>query len=236
VVIWSEETGRKFLRTINSESGRRLSAYVQHLGICGNQPIIQLVLEACTSVLNLALWEVDYNLLDSCLTQGQASSHMLRRLSMSLATSMGSSKDSLYQLFGLPVFSNLTHLEVSDPYHTWLQWLIAPAFHLLPMLTHLALDCPIEPNEAVLHRIPDTISKCRSLRVIVLIDSFVNPRKEVYVVSPPNRGYLDDPRAVILSHTMLHIPHKEWELGCRGGDDFWAKAEQYILQLQEKSA
>lgn len=129
--------------------------------------------------------------------------------------------------FGHELFRNLTHLDMSNPCQGgWRPFWCGLAE--LPRLTHLAFD--FEFNPAV---VAGCLEECRLLRVLVLVNGvFDSDGSKLREVS---RTIAEDARVVSL---IVDAFAKDWELGARKGDDFWAHAEADVekrLQLQADS-
>ncbi|KAF8185929.1 hypothetical protein K438DRAFT_1836517 [Mycena galopus ATCC 62051] len=114
------------------------------------------------------------------------------------------------------LFSHITHLELLDPIEgeKWEQW---QGLALIPNLTHLAFFM-----EVFVPLIQGALAACSALRVLVCL----------YIIHPPevSEGFASlaqDPRFVI-----LRAPNfvEDWEIGARGGEDFWVRAERLIAQ------
>ncbi|KAJ7488320.1 hypothetical protein FB451DRAFT_1362776 [Mycena latifolia] len=115
-----------------------------------------------------------------------------------------------------PLFLSVTHLDIytfaAHHAESWEKW-----SHLasLPALTHLCLSHRI--SRAIL---PHVVGECRKLALVLTIcdsEAFV----ETLTVT--------DPRVVV---TTLEIYHADWTEGAWGGDDVWARAEQFLAQKQ----
>ncbi|KAJ7488319.1 hypothetical protein FB451DRAFT_1226997 [Mycena latifolia] len=114
-----------------------------------------------------------------------------------------------------PLFLSVTHLDVyafAAPPHleSWETW-----SHLvsLPALTHLCLSRPI--SGAIL---PQVVGECPKLAVVLTISDSAAFVESLTVT---------DPRVVV---TTLEVYHEDWIEGAWGGDDVWARAEQFLAQ------
>ncbi|KAF7367965.1 hypothetical protein MSAN_00861700 [Mycena sanguinolenta] len=120
--------------------------------------------------------------------------------------------------FTHPLFLSVTHL---DLYHgvglesNWEPW---SGLASLPALTHLALSHPIAGG--ILSRV---VAECPRLS-IVAVPMFAW-EQEIAVDLAGNLGFSDARVAVIVLSEAYEV---DWELGARGGDDFWARAQTFI--------
>ncbi|KAJ7673883.1 hypothetical protein DFH06DRAFT_751024 [Mycena polygramma] len=119
-----------------------------------------------------------------------------------------------------PLFLYVTHLELFKPSLP----LVAPVWqdwcHLgsLPALTHLSLSEPFHTQV-----LPGAIADCRLLSVAVLAFWAEYQHAEAAVLA--ENLAVNDPRVVVMV-TVSYIA--DWEIGARGGDDLWIRAEQFI--------
>ncbi|KAJ6471757.1 hypothetical protein C8R47DRAFT_1324843 [Mycena vitilis] len=91
----------------------------------------------------------------------------------------------------------------------------------LPALTHLALPPSIGDI------LPRVLAECATL--VVLVISTWSSRREPSVLSFAETLTIHcDPRVVVM--TMSTKYSVEWRIGLRAGDDFWARAERFILR------
>ncbi|KAJ7144495.1 hypothetical protein C8R44DRAFT_973971, partial [Mycena epipterygia] len=119
--------------------------------------------------------------------------------------------------FAHPIFTNITHLGIRDtPGHGFDTW---TGLAKIPRLTHLSfhyygIDYPSYPISALLQR--------KSLEVLaisfshgVYLHHFASDYATVAI----------DPRLV-----MLEVPNvvDDWNVGARGGDDRWVKANKLV--------
>ncbi|KAJ7478543.1 hypothetical protein FB451DRAFT_185198 [Mycena latifolia] len=118
-----------------------------------------------------------------------------------------------------PVFLSITHLDIwTDPAELdgsdrWESWA-----HLasLPALTHLALS-----EEVAYAILPQVIGECAHLRVMLILTR--SSRFHAF----PSTLTVTDPRVVV---TPLGDFDADWTRGAWGGDDMWARAENYVAQ------
>ncbi|KAJ7759698.1 hypothetical protein B0H14DRAFT_3511338 [Mycena olivaceomarginata] len=111
--------------------------------------------------------------------------------------------------FKHPLFSRLTHLELMDTLTNavWEEW---KGLTLIPNLTHLAFL--IEKSLAIFQGV---LAACPALWVLVFL------HWESGDVS------YEDTRFVCMPALPLSA---DWQIGARGGDDFWIRAEKFIAQ------
>ncbi|KAJ7081263.1 hypothetical protein C8R44DRAFT_823716 [Mycena epipterygia] len=134
----------------------------------------------------------------------------LRRLSARLSALFPSGPD-----FSLPLFTNITHLNLLDwPGYTWNRW---SGLAQIPSLTHLSFhNSPADPafcHEALMH--------AKSLQVLAF---FLSDDKEYLEFASRYATLAFDPRFVILVIAGLFV---DW---ARGGEDCWAKAEEFVAE------
>jgi hypothetical protein len=116
-----------------------------------------------------------------------------------------------------PAFASVTHLDLLDDADTTQE--ISVQLSLLLALTHLRLVGGIAPRVLVV-----TLSDCRSLRVLInRWHGTDRAEAKIMADNPPAA----DPRFVVLLWSDYLA---DWELGARGGDDFWVQAEEFIAK------
>ncbi|KAJ6505218.1 hypothetical protein C8R45DRAFT_972038 [Mycena sanguinolenta] len=116
------------------------------------------------------------------------------------------------------LFVSVTHLDIyhgDEPELNWEHW---SGLASLPALTHLALSHPI--SRGILSRV---VAECRRLSVIVV--PMFSWEQESAVDFASNLGF-SDARVVVMVLSKAY--DVDWELGARGGDDFWVRAETFI--------
>ncbi|KAJ7461201.1 hypothetical protein FB451DRAFT_1498447 [Mycena latifolia] len=163
---------------------------------------LQPILSVCTSVENL--WIANIKDDDVLLL----ASFPLKRLS--------SYFDPFLRNFppAHPIFSQITHLELSDIPADTTVWL--SRISLIPHLTHLAFHDP-----GFLPICPPLLEKCTSLSVLIC---FCPYEVELY----DGVALLErDVRFVAMSwgHAIL-----DWQMGIHTGLDYWSEAKAYIAK------
>jgi hypothetical protein len=168
---------------------------------------LDLILANCSAVQNLVLFPNQSNLLP-------LSTMPLRRLSTALT--------EVFPVTGVdfmhPLFSRLTHLQLMDTLTNavWEEW---KGLALIPNLTHLAFL--IGGSLAIFRGV---LAACPALQVLVFL------HWESGVVSYEGIGLellSQDMRFVYMRSPPLSA---DWQIGARGGDDFWIRAEKFIAQ------
>ncbi|KAJ6481934.1 hypothetical protein C8R45DRAFT_1003500 [Mycena sanguinolenta] len=134
----------------------------------------------------------------------------LRRLSTKLAY--------LFRLvridFTHSLFSRITHLELRDGLEG-AGWEELKGLTTIPNLTHLAFL--MEKSLSIFQNI---LAGCPGLQVLIYL----------YFHSNPGRGLgslAHDTRFVCIPAPSFYT---DWQIGARGGDDFWVRAENFIAQ------
>ncbi|KAJ7876231.1 hypothetical protein B0H13DRAFT_2279631 [Mycena leptocephala] len=130
------------------------------------------------------------------------------------------------------IFNHITHFACVDWYNCmdWYSDDRAWGFAHIPRLTHLALGgwtAFDEENE----QSRDILKQCKTLQVLVSIWS----EKASLLADVPYRGELaaDDPRFVML---LARNFEEDWEMGARGGEDYWAVADALVKRRGETTA
>ncbi|KAJ7124126.1 hypothetical protein C8R43DRAFT_958810 [Mycena crocata] len=138
----------------------------------------------------------------------------LRRLSMDLEGLFNFKAIDLT----LPLFSTLTHLDVFDKDYPedGRKW---ADLATLPNLTHLCFQDWV--SGAMLRMI---LSTCARLHVFV---NRWSHRRAPAARSVAARPPVTDPRFVML---FVGDYSAEWEIGARGGEDFWVRASRFLAQ------
>jgi hypothetical protein len=114
--------------------------------------------------------------------------------------------------FTHPLFSHITHLHIYGPQE------VSAAVALIPRLTHLSFRATHLPASAR----RSTLDNCTSLKVLVSVwskHSYLDACASIFA------DIAADPRFV-----MLVVPDfkLDWEIGARGGEDYWARAEEVV--------
>lgn len=119
--------------------------------------------------------------------------------------------DLTHQFFG-----QITHLGLCDYPCEIVDSEFWSGLPLIPNLTHFSLD------SAWLDAFPAVLRTCPSLRVLVGIGL------PMYEGPPPGLGTLpNDPRFVMMD---LDSEDSDWQIGTRTGNDYWARAENFIAK------
>ncbi|KAJ7731918.1 hypothetical protein DFH07DRAFT_144855 [Mycena maculata] len=119
--------------------------------------------------------------------------------------------------FGLPFFQRVTHLHLFDINGdldlgaSWPQW---PSVLRLPALTHFGVPC-VGAGPLLLARLP---------RLTVLVLYIDDAAGEAEIQN------MRDPRVVIASAQDFLA---DWDLGARGHDDVWVRAEAFISRKRK---
>ncbi|KAJ7230836.1 hypothetical protein B0H12DRAFT_1240133 [Mycena haematopus] len=184
-----------------------ISQHVKNLLISQyDVPLIQLerILSRCSVVQNLALITVRGN---SSLLLPLLSAMPLRRLSIgrSLFPSVGID-------FTHPLFSRITHLHLVGGLDTTQE---CKGLAIMPNLTHLALLM-----KKSLSIFQSTLTACTGLQVLIFL--CFHPIPEMGLESLAH-----DVRFVCLPAPVFYA---DWQIGARGGDDFWVRAGKFIAQ------
>ncbi|KAJ7236860.1 hypothetical protein B0H12DRAFT_1327184 [Mycena haematopus] len=135
----------------------------------------------------------------------------LRRLS----TALGDLFPSVAIDFRHPLFSRITHLQLTDDMDRaqWEEW---RGLAMIPNLTHLAFLLGKS-----LSIFQGTLAVCPRLQVLVYLHS-----------SWDDSGIGLESLAHDTRFVCLPAPfyYEDWQIGARGGDDFWVRAEKFIAQ------
>ncbi|KAJ6562457.1 hypothetical protein B0H19DRAFT_1144600 [Mycena capillaripes] len=201
----------RFASAIQSQT---ISAYVKHLFIpsdLGKFPALdlELVLASCSAVEDLVL--MDFPVASDLLPFVAAMP--LRRLTTTLA--------DLFFTAGIDfthsLFTHITHLELGE--HINSQWDEWKGLALIPHLTHLAFL--FDRSLSLFH---GALAACPVLQVLVLLD--------MHFISMPDTGMGLESLADDTRFVSLRIPPRaqDWQIGARGGDDFWGRAEKFIAK------
>ncbi|KAJ7737351.1 hypothetical protein B0H16DRAFT_1891686 [Mycena metata] len=185
-----------------SHSDSDLLRHVHHLLFTqtDSRPLHE-VLAKCTAVQNLVLLHFPRDSGFLPLISGMP----LRRLTTTLS-------DLFFPApidFAHPLFAHLTHLELVDNFRQsdWDGW---KGLALIPNLTHLAflfeIPAPI---------INGALADCPALQILIILESW------------PTEVSVQDPRFLIMKAPPLF---EDWNIGARGGDDLWVRAEKFIAR------
>ncbi|KAJ6476353.1 hypothetical protein C8R45DRAFT_377588 [Mycena sanguinolenta] len=118
----------------------------------------------------------------------------------------------------LPAFLTVTHMDIFDYFTDENEEVICAGLEALPCLTHLCLSG--SPLTETLGLIPRILAQCVHLRVLVLKK---RPREEIAGDLPTV-----DVRFVISTRDSKN--EIDWEVGARGGTDFWAAADEFVAR------
>ncbi|KAJ6454187.1 hypothetical protein C8R45DRAFT_1038318 [Mycena sanguinolenta] len=122
--------------------------------------------------------------------------------------------------FAHPLFASVMHLDLYSlghlDDHDGQKW---DGITTLPALTHLALS----PSIAT-YILQSVVAQCSRLRVIVV----TTHRSRSVDFAFAESLTLTDDRIVVMATRMGY--DDDWELGVRGGDDFWARAEAFLAR------
>ncbi|KAJ7678057.1 hypothetical protein DFH06DRAFT_565193 [Mycena polygramma] len=117
-----------------------------------------------------------------------------------------------------PVFRTVTHMDAFDGLNsTTSNALISVALPAMPALTHVCLNKSIEAN--TLRRL---LEQCPHLKALVGMWS------SGLGVEPRAAGVTDVRYVVAVCNDYW----SDWEVGVRGGKDFWAAADEFIARKQ----
>ncbi|KAJ7620288.1 hypothetical protein FB45DRAFT_149400 [Roridomyces roridus] len=134
----------------------------------------------------------------------------ITRLSISLESTLGPID------LKFPVYTNITHLDLFDSYDEALNTVLR-GVALLPALTHLAInmDCRLGAEQTT-----QVLTDCKKLCILVVMDP---DGERPFETEPP----VEDERCVLMG-----LPNEQykvdWQIGVRGGVDFWARAEKFV--------
>ncbi|KAJ7447391.1 hypothetical protein FB451DRAFT_1536016 [Mycena latifolia] len=194
---------------IHTKSPVFVHDHVRHLFFVGIQPAEELakILSVCGATVNVAL----------SIFTGPTAGILpllgvlpLERFSAYLASLF---TDPTGPDFTHPLFSKLTHLDIRDPY---LQG--RPDFTRIPNLTHLSLRRTTVSTTVS----AAALAHCTSLQVLVILFHSQS------ALDQSASGFAEvatDPRFVML---VVDDYKADWEVGARGGEDYWVRAEEAI--------
>ncbi|KAJ7173007.1 hypothetical protein C8R43DRAFT_978188 [Mycena crocata] len=202
------------LRFASVVQSQNISKYVEHICWDGDIPSdFDSVLASCSAVHDLAITGGNPSHLSSI------SAMPLKRLAIHLINIFpkrpaGNFKHSL--------FAGVTHLYLIDDIAeaSWEDW---KDLALLPCLTHLAflIDISFPIFQGALAACP----KLQALVVLCSPDRIREPNWEGRVLLEP---LAHDTRFVVMQYAAHDVD--DWQIGARGGDDFWARADKFIAQ------
>ncbi|KAJ7121503.1 hypothetical protein C8R44DRAFT_786354 [Mycena epipterygia] len=202
---------------IESKPTSFFSDNVRHVQVVG-VPIAEILaaLAACNATTSLALFDVPCVKGDAALLE-LLGAFPLKRLSA----------PENYWLcpggwdFGHPLFAHITHLDLpGDLNRQGAKW---SSFALIPRLTHLSFSEDMSPKYT--RSISFTILEhCKSLQVLAIV--FSSPAMlKLFVLNAELQPSSFDPRVALLA---VMDRQADWEMGARGGDDYWIAAERLV--------
>ncbi|KAJ7766653.1 hypothetical protein B0H16DRAFT_1522140 [Mycena metata] len=183
------------------------------------------ILSSCEGIINLTY----SGTLDSELLPLLDKMH-LRKLDFSVpSSSMGASAwaDSTLKH---SLFRSVTHLSLyqnvyETPAHSsWQDWFKLAS---LPSLSHLSVS---QELSAIL---PHALAECPHLILAIILFWTMGPSQQDTARQFAEGLAFTDPRLLVM--VTMSILSKDWEIGARGGDDYWARAEKFVA-AERKSA
>ncbi|KAJ7108157.1 hypothetical protein C8R44DRAFT_744110 [Mycena epipterygia] len=146
----------------------------------------------------------------------------IRRLSVDVGMLFGNAADDAGSVdLEHPLFASVTHLDLFDGMEmedgTGPDWL--KRLSTLPALTHLGFATP--PTPVILQHI---LEKCIRIRVLIVEFNVLEMKDAIALAQEIN---FKDPRLVLAVYRNYY---SDWELGVRGGEDIWMRAEQFIAR------
>ncbi|KAJ7499949.1 hypothetical protein FB451DRAFT_1207059 [Mycena latifolia] len=201
-------TKRACLKMLDAKPAPFFHGHVRHVSLTNPEATLEEsvhILSKFTGAVGLALFQIAL----TPIFLPPITAMPLERFAVDLELLFGKSGVD----FGHTLFSRLTHLDMFDstPLDAW-----AVAFGQLPHLTHLS----VWPGKPAFFR--GVLQHCAQLEVLALVftDQYgLQEGLEEY------RFFGDDPRSVLMSvDDFLN----DWEVGARGGEDFWVRAERFI--------
>ncbi|KAJ7628261.1 hypothetical protein DFH06DRAFT_1226635, partial [Mycena polygramma] len=214
------------LSAVESKSALFLNAAVRHayLYVHGAHALDKAanLLSKCSQIVNLAInGDVDSELLD-LLDQ-------MRPQKLDITAPRTSSSDWPWGLATLnrPFFRAVTHLSLCQT--SWVapwqrQWHGWGSLASLPALTHLSLSGDLSRDI-----LPNVLAKCP--RLIVAITVFWGDYEREKAIGFARDLIVRDPRIVV---TVVPDYTEDWEIGARGGADYWVRAEEFVARKREE--
>ncbi|EGO22469.1 hypothetical protein SERLADRAFT_409958 [Serpula lacrymans var. lacrymans S7.9] len=189
------------------------------------QSQITRILSVCTGVVSLGCWTGCNAQLGRFIARSPLRP---RRLSTCLENTMAMNEDPD---FGSPFYRNVTHLELDDSWSRWMTW--APAFALLPRLTHLALSFtfPVQIGNMLLDALRQILGGCKTLELCVLFlaagsgQKWYQSSNSLFV-----EKVIRDPRVVMMPWSLSHV---RWASECWGSWSMWSCAGAIALRQRE---
>ncbi|KAJ7628260.1 hypothetical protein DFH06DRAFT_1226633 [Mycena polygramma] len=134
----------------------------------------------------------------------------------------GNNPDRPLSTLQSPLFRSVTHLELycqADAHDllplVWQEWSHIAS---LPAVSHLCLSSRFH-NDVL----PHVLAECP--RISIVIAAFWFPSEEPDAVELAGSATIRDDRGVVM---VIPDYQTDWEIGARGGADFWARAEEFI--------
>ncbi|KAJ7662200.1 hypothetical protein DFH06DRAFT_1191770 [Mycena polygramma] len=200
----------RFSLAIQSQAN---SEYVRHLLLIPYDHLaidFELVLASCTAVEDLAVMGFP----EGADLLPFISAMPLRRLTTSLS--------SLFFTAGIDfthsLFTHITHLESMEDLSSsrWEEW---QGLALIPNLTHLAFVF-----KTSLPIFQGALAACPALQVLIFL--------HVPYLNMQDTGRGLEPLAADTRFVCMPAPafSEDWQIGARGGDSFWMRAEQFIAK------
>ncbi|KAJ7362883.1 hypothetical protein DFH08DRAFT_930967 [Mycena albidolilacea] len=201
------------LRAIATKPPKFFHDAVRHIAFVSYSPSISVdevkqILGVCTGILSFGSYSL---FLDPSVASFLAETRVQR-----LALNLGSLFPPGSANLGHPLFRYVTHLDIFDD--SSLVKLL-PDIPLLPALTHLSLDSDT-PRESAL-RVLQEYSQLELLFVHWLDEGSYKSSQIPHVY---------DVRFLV---GLCDEYWNDWELGARGGEDFWARGDDFVRQKQK---
>ncbi|KAJ7711007.1 hypothetical protein B0H16DRAFT_1629875 [Mycena metata] len=198
------------VRMLQSKPPEFLRQHVHHVALASTfeHTDVARLLSTCTSIRNFAFWTGNtYPELVPLLCKLTN----LQRLSIDLFDLFGGDTELRIPPCEELPFTHITHLDILGLVSPEL-W---PVFAMLPRLTHLCFSDVYLPDA-----IRAAFDLCERLELLVVIWIYQEDRS-----GGEEQSEITDPRLCIIDCEMVY---QDWELGARGGVDFWRQGEQMV--------